>query len=122
METKKTVYEDLIKLITPGAIYNDFELILIEEKLDAVIIEFNEKSERVPPELKGKEVVSDGFMNPLKLQTFPINDKKLYYSIRRRRWKEKGTNGPSYINKYDLHRKVMKTTNEFGDFLKEEVG
>ena len=43
METKKTVYDDLIKLITPGTIYNDFEISSIEEKHDEIIIEFKEK-------------------------------------------------------------------------------
>lgn len=112
---------ELIKLIAPGVISENFELKAIEEKTETITLFFEEKPELIPQELKGKEVVQDGFLNSVELQTFPLKDKAVYLSIKRRRWKEKGSQGPSYNNSYELHRKGMKTTNEFGDFLKEEL-
>lgn len=114
--------QELIKLIAPGIINENFELQSIDEKTNTITIVFEEKQELVPQELKGKKVVLDGFLNPVELQTFPLKDKAVYLSIKRRRWKEKGSQGPIYNNTYDLHRKGMKTTNEFGLFLKEELG
>jgi hypothetical protein len=122
MKDELILYQELLGLIAPEQIRSNFKLTTIQEKKGSITLVFEEKESLVPDDLQGKEVVNDGFMNPVELQTFPLNDKKLYLSIRRRRWKEKGTPGPSYSNKYELHRKGMKTTNEFGDFLKEELG
>ncbi len=76
----------------------------------------------IPQGLKGKDAVLDGFLNPIGLQTFPVKDKTLYLSVKRRLRKERGKKDKSYHNTYYLHRQGMKTTNEFGDFLKEEFG
>jgi len=35
---------------------------------------------------------------------------------------KRGKTDKSYHNTYNLHRRGMKTTNEFGDILKEELG
>ena len=119
---KEKLMQELIKLVAPGEISKNFEIALIKEKNDSITIQFDEKTELVPKELKGKETVLDGFLNPLELQTFSLKDKTVYLAVKRRRWKEKGRQGPSYCNTYNLHRTGMKTTNEFGDFLKEELG
>lgn len=112
---------ELIKLIAPGVIGENFLVKSIEEKSEMITIYFEEKSELVPKELHGKEVVRDGFMNPVVLQTFPLKDKAVYLSVRRRRWKEKGSQESGFSNNYDLYRQGMKTTKEFGDFLKEKL-
>jgi hypothetical protein len=101
---------ELIKQIALGVIGENFLVKSIEEK-----------SELVPKELHGKEVVRDGFMNPVVLQTFPLKDKAVYLSVRRRRWKEKGSQGSGFSNNYDLYRQGIKTTKEFGDFLQEKL-
>ncbi len=41
----------------------------------------------------------------------------MYITFLRRRWKRRGDN-ESYFNSYTFHRPGMKTTDEFGDFLK----
>jgi transposase len=118
--TEITIYEELLKLIAPKEITENFELKGIKEYKTSITIIFEEKEDRIPEELKGKTVVLDGFMNSLSLQTFPLKDKTVYMEIKRRRWKEQGTIN-SYYNHYDLHLKGMKTTREFGAFLKEEL-
>ncbi len=76
----------------------------------------------IPQVLKGKDAVLDSFPNPVRLRTFPLKDKTVYLSVKRRRLKERGKTDKSYHNTYDLHRQGIKTTIEFGDFIKEEVG
>ena len=120
--TTKDLHQELLKLVAPAEVINNFDLKEITEKKDSIIILFEEKPERIPEELEGKDVIMDGFVNAISLQTFPLKDKTVYFAIRRRRWKEKGTSEKSYSNTYDLHDKGMKTTKEFGAFLKEELG
>jgi hypothetical protein len=119
---KEELLAGILELIAPGVISKNFEVTSIIEKRDTITIVFEEKTDLIPKELEGKEVVLDGFLNPVALQTFPLKDKMVYLSLKRRRWKELGTTGKSYSNTYELHRQGMKTTNEFGDFLKEELG
>jgi hypothetical protein len=119
---KDQLYKELVGLIAPRVIAENFELIQIVEKPTSITLYFEEKEQRIPEELKGKEVVQDGYINKLELQTFPLKDKTVYIAVRRRRWKERGSTEQSYSNRYDLHFEGMKTTKEFGIFLKEELG
>jgi transposase len=119
---EKALYQELLKLIVPKEITDNFELIEIVERTNMITLSFEEYSSRIPKPLQGKEVVLDGYLNQLELQTFPLKDKTVYIAIRRRRWKEKGDNKQSYSNTYELHVEGMKTTKEFGAFLKEEFG
>lgn len=114
--------QHVVKLIAPGDISKYFQLERIEENNNTITFFFDEKPELIPQQLKGKEVVQNGFNNPLELQTFPLKDRQVYLSLRRRKWKEKGSQKESYSNTYNLHRPGMKTTREFGDFLKEGLG
>ena len=118
---KEELIYSIIELIAPGEISKNFDIVFINEKSNSITIIFEEKNYLIPKELKGKETVSDGFLNPVELQTFPLKDKSVYLLIKRRRWKEQGKHGTSYSNTYNLYRKGMKTTKEFGDFLKEEL-
>jgi len=119
---EKALYQDLLKLIVPKEITDNFELIEIIEKTNMITLSFEELTIRIPKPLIGKEVVLDGYLNQLELQTFPLKDKTVYIALRRRRWKEKGDSQQSYSNTYELHVEGMKTTKEFGAFLKEEFG
>jgi predicted transcriptional regulator len=119
---EKALYYELLKLIVPKEITDNFELIEIVERTNMITLSFEELASRIPKPLIGKEVVLDGYLNQLELQTFPLKDKTVYIALRRRRWKEKGDSKQSYSNTYELHVEGMKTTKEFGAFLKEEFG
>jgi hypothetical protein len=119
---KQDLYKELLNLIAPKEIIDNFKLVGIAESTTSITLYFEELEEKIPEELQGKEVVLDGYLNKLELQTFPLKDKTVYIAVRRRRWKEKGINEKSYSNNYDLHFEGMKTTREFGAFLKEELG
>ena len=116
------LHKKLIELIAPEEVNTYFKITSIVEKKNSITISFEEKESLIPKELQGKDVVLDGFLNPIVLQTFPLKDKQAYLSIKRRRWKERGKPGVSYCNTYDLYRPGMKTTREFGNFLKEDLG
>lgn len=119
---EKALYQELLKLIVPKEITDNFELIEIVERSNMITLSFEEITSRIPKALIVKEVVLDGYLNQLELQTFPLKDKTVYIALRRRRWKEKGDSKQSYNNTYELHVEGMKTTKEFGAFLKEEFG
>ena len=121
MRKENSLYYEIVKQIVPSLLQEYFEIVQIEVKKDILLIYLEEKEDLIPEELRGKEVVKDGFENPLELQSHPLGDKLLYFNIRRRKWNEKGTT-KSYSNKYTLHREGMKATFEFGDFLKETLG
>lgn len=116
------LYEVLLRLVVPEEIANSFELVNIAENATAITFYFEERKELIPELLRGKDVVLDGFVNKVELQTFPLKDKTVFIAVRRRRWKERGNDNQSYHNTYDLHIEGMKTTKEFGAFLKEELG
>lgn len=119
---EKELYKKLIELIAPEEVNKCFTMTSITEKKSSITISFEEKKNLIPRELHGKDVVLDGFLNPIVLQTFPMKDKQVYLSIKRRRWKARGKPAESYFNTYDLYRPGMKTTREFGNFLKEDLG
>jgi hypothetical protein len=95
-----------------------FDLTEIKELEKEWQIMLTEKENLVPGKLKGKEVVQNGYMNPIEIEDFPLRGKKTFLKFFRRRWKEQGKN-ESYFNEYDFHPEGMKATREFGAFLKE---
>jgi hypothetical protein len=67
--------------------------------------------------LEGKNVVLDGFCNPLSILTHGFSLRRIYLIIKRRRWKEAGSD-PHYSNDYDLQAEEIKMTPHFAAFLK----
>ncbi len=119
---KEKLPGEIIELLAPGEINKNFGVVTVNEEKESITITFEEMANLIPQGLKGKDAVLDGFLNPTGFQTFPLKDKTVYLSVKRRDWKERGKTDKSYHNTYNLHRQRMKTTNEFGDFLKEEFG
>ena len=114
----KSVLEELVSLVAPGDLSKSFSLTKIREQESHIKIEFEEDPKLVPNELEGKDVVLNGFMNPLELQTFPLKDKAVYLLVKRRRWKIRGEHKKSYHNNYDLTETGIKASPAFGSFLK----
>lgn len=114
-----------LDLLIPEKWRQAFELIELKEKGEGEKGEMNmllrEKKEMVPASLRQKAHVLNGFMEPLEIIDFPFRGKLMYITFLRRRWKEPGEGGAnvSHFNTYEFHRPGMKTTDEFGDFLKE---
>lgn len=111
----------LESLLIPEKWQPYFELKQLIKKDAEVNMILEEKEFLIPQGLKGKDVVQNGFMAPVEIIDFPARGRLMYIKFRRRRWKERGLN-ESYHNDYTFHRKGMKTTDEFGDFLKGLAG
>ena len=125
MSNSRRVSVDLLKqlssILVPKEILVDFEITNIEERPFEWVVDVTEKEERVPMILKGKQVVQDGYCNPISILTSFFALKKIYLQVYRRRWKEAGSD-KHYSNEYNLHLPGMKTTKEFSAFLKEIGG
>jgi len=116
---KDSVIEMLKGVLLPKEISERFNIVKITENKNSITINLDERIELKPK--CDKELVSDGFMNKIELQSFPLKGKSVYLSLQRRRWKEKG-GGKSYYNHYEFNHEGVKATKEFANFLKGTYG
>jgi len=121
MEHQSKLIKQLMSLLIPEDLIDNFEISKLIKRKSYYELWIEENENLIPHELKEKEVVLDGFCNPIELQSFPLKGRTFYIKIYRRRWKEKGSN-IHYSNTYDLHYEGMKSTKEFGVFLKGAFG
>lgn len=116
------VMKNLLGIFFPQDITSHFEITSVDEKQGYITIRFDELAELVPPSMQAsKEVVLDGFCNPLELQSFPLKGKPVYLKLYRRRWKYKGES-KHYSNSYNFNQEGVKATKEFASFLKGAYG
>lgn len=115
---QENLFGSLAAILVPEEYLKDFDVSSVENKPSEWVITLKEKEERIPKELSGKTAVLDGYCNAVSILTHAFSLKKIYLQIYRRRWKEPGSD-THYSNTYDLHLPGMKTSKEFGSFLKE---
>jgi hypothetical protein len=114
-----SIEKQLCSLLIPSEILIDFDVQKIEDTEEILIIDLVEKKSAVSKFQSDKDLVSNGFMNPLELQHFPMNGKKCILRLLRRRWKGKGSSSVTYFNTYSYAVIGTKVTPSFGAFLKE---
>lgn len=105
-------------LLVPAEVLADFIITKIEEKVDILLIELTEKEERVSLLNAGIELVLNGYLNALEIQSFPVMGKPCILRLNRRRWKAKGQPSGNYYNDYSYTADGVKVTPKFGAFLK----
>ena len=110
--------KQLLEALLPKEWLGLFDIAEIKEYEKEWRIKLVEKEHLIPQELKGKEVVQNGYMNPVEVEDYPLRGKSTYLKFFRRRWKEKGSQ-KGFANEYDFHPEGMKATKEFGAFLKD---
>jgi hypothetical protein len=116
---KEEIEAQVFRLLIPQEILFSFEIENIKESEETVEIELIEK-EFIPKELEGKQAVLNGYMNPMELQSYPIQGRKCYLKLKRRRWKVRGTTDSTNCpNEYYFAAEGTKATKMFGAFLKE---
>jgi len=116
---KEDIQLQIYSLVIPKEILLSFEIDNIKENEEIVEIELIEK-EIIPSQLLGKQAVLNGYMNPIELQSYPIQGRKCYLKLKRRRWKAQGTTDSTIChNEYDFAAEGTKATKMFGAFLKE---
>lgn len=114
--TRGDINNHLYSLIVPSNILLDFEIERVEEKEETLFVYLIEKQENKPQ--CDVDLVQNGYMNPIEIQSFPIQGKACFLNLKRRRWKKKGGK-EDFFNTYKYTANSCKTTPEFGAFLKE---
>lgn len=115
---QNSIQSHLYSLLVPEDILNSFEIATLEEKEDDIFIYLLEKVDCLPD--SSLDLVQNGFMNPVELNSFPVVGKRCFLRLTRRKWKERGSNGSqSFTNTYDFALEGTKATKLFGSFLKE---
>lgn len=112
IDTKQT-----LEALLPKEWLAFFDVTEIRELKNEWQIDLTEKETLVPKALRGKDVLLNGYMNPVEMMDFPLRGKQTYLKFFRRRWRERGAS-ESYNNEYEFHPAGMKATKEFGVFLK----
>lgn len=107
-----------LEALLPKEWLSSFDVTGMKELKKEWQITLIEKEHLIPEKLKGKEVVQNGYMNPVEIEDYPLRGKTTYLKFVRRRWKEQGGK-EGFFNEYDFHPEGMKATKEFGSFLKE---
>lgn len=112
----------MLAVFFPKEITLHFTIKKVDEKKEYIQIRFEELPELVPKEMDlPKDIVLDGFCNPLELQSFPLKGKAVYLNLYRRRWKYKGEK-KHFSNSYNFNDEGVKATKEFASFLKGAFG
>jgi len=113
--------KDIISLIVPKDILEHFSYRDYHESGGVYVIELVEKDDvdHIPKAIlrQGKYALN-GYMNPIELQTYPLQGKEVFLRLIRRRWKVRGST-QSHSNDYKFNLPGMKATTDFGSFLKE---
>jgi hypothetical protein len=89
--------------------------------LEFIHIHISEKN-TVPTGYDPDEYESQGFHCVRKLVDFPIRDKMVYLSIKRRRWHHRTDHNRTISNDYSHIAEGYKVTAELAAFLKETRG
>lgn len=119
--TSEEIGTHALSILIPEEILESFELLTVIENESEILFDLVEKESCIPTELKGKEVVLNGYLNTTTLQSFPLKGKHCYIHLRRRRWKQKtssSADNKSYHNEYDYTASGTMATKAFGAFLK----
>lgn len=114
----KDISFELSRMMIPRDFLEYFEVFEIRELPGEWHVILHEKENLVPDKLKQKaDVVLDGYCNPMTLLSHCFSVKPIYLVMKRRRWKQAGTN-IHYSNEYTLTKDAAKLTADMAGFLK----
>jgi hypothetical protein len=109
---------ELSRMVVPVDILAYFEMVEVKELTNEWQVVLHEKESLIPALLKGiDDVVLDGYCNPLQVLSHCFTLKPVYLVMKRRRWKQGGTN-KHYSNEYGLTNDPSKLTKDMAGFLK----
>ena len=110
-------YIDLLKLILPEFLIDNFDLVTTDKKNEVMHLYFEERK-NLPVEESHRMLISHGFYEEVTIQDFPLRGNAVYLHVKRRRWLDKDTR--EVIKKdWSLVAKGTRLTPEFASFLKE---
>lgn len=111
----------LLKYLLPEELFEYFELKEVRESKENSLCLYLDEKNALPPEHSDKQLVSNGFDEPVAIQDFPLRQKSVYLVVRRRKWKDKAT-GKIYSRSWDIAASGTSYSKEFAAFLKELFG
>jgi len=115
-ETDQDATKELLGYLLPEGTLDFFDLIHIIKDKDGLVLFLEEKN--IPPaEYEGQTIHSKGFYPEVRVQDFPIRDRKVILNIKRRRW-EVQPSGEIVSRNWDLVMQGARLTKEFALFLK----
>lgn len=111
--------EELVRLLLPEVLVNNFDLIKVEkEESSGVLRIYLEEKKDVPHEFSHLKLHSKGFFDEITIQDFPIRSYKVFLHVKRRKWKDLETNN-NVTRNWELVANGTRMTSEFAAFLKE---
>ncbi len=118
LRPKSDIQFELSRMMVPRDFLEFFEVHEVKELSNEWQIILHQKEYLIPDKLKNKpDVVLDGFCNPLQLLSHCFTLKPVYLIMKRRRWKQAGTD-LHYSNDYTLTKDPSKLTPDMAGFLK----
>jgi len=108
---------ELLKLLLPSDLVDQFELIRIEPLADGYHL-FLDQRNQPPSEYCGNKLESKGFLDQAVLRDFPLRGKACFLHLRRRKWYDH-TTGSTVYSSWDSVAEGTRLTAEFAAFLKE---
>lgn len=119
--------KEMAQLLLPAGMLDHFEVVLVSREEDSKdkypVIKIHLEERNNPPSgyVRG-ELESKGFYQAKQVQDFPIRGKRVFLSIKRRRWRLTSDKNQSISNDYSYLTQGTKMTRELSDFLKGTGG
>ena len=120
MDNKKVSYEDLLRLILPGEIFEFFDVIKVDAYEKEVHLFVDEKNV-LPYGFNKGEYQSKGFYPEAIIQDYPLRDKAVFIHARRSKWQNVLTS-EILSNNFNLTEKGTRYSPGFASFLKGILG
>lgn len=117
-QSQQDISFELSRMMVPRDFLEYFDIFEVHELSNEWQIILHEKESLIPEQLKLKQdIVLDGFCNPLQILSHCFTLKPVYLIMKRRRWKQAGTD-LHYSNEYTLTKDSSKLTPDMAGFLK----
>ena len=120
MDKKKVSYEELLRLILPGEIFEFFDVIKVDAYEKEVHLFVDEKNV-LPYGFNKGEYQSKGFYPEAIIQDYPLRDKAVFIHARRRKWQNVLTS-EILSNNFNLTENGTRYSPGFASFLKGILG
>ena len=117
-QSQQDISFELSRMMVPRDFLEYFDIFEVHELHNEWQIILHEKESLIPDQLKlEQDIVLDGFCNPLQILSHCFTLKPVYLVLKRRRWKQAGTD-LHCTNEYSLTKDSSKLTPEMAGFLK----
>ena len=117
-QPQQDIFFEMTRMMVPRDLLEYFSVFEVKELKSEWHIVLHEKESIIPDKLTGKaDIVLDGYCNPLHLLSHCFSLKPVYLVLKRRRWKQAGTD-IHYSNEYTVTNDSAKVTPDMAGFLK----